>query len=823
MAVLLVVLTIVDGAVTLILLGAGCEEINPAMDYLLRRGPLYFLLGKYALTTACLPFLLTFRRFPLFRTRLRVGHLLPIFVGLYIVLIGYQIALMTQPPEWSRPSAKTKQNPCPIVGWCRVNHRAESHGDQRAIMREAFDEFLAESYENLDRLDRDLVAIEANPGDRSALDGIFRTIHTLKGTSGFFTLPKLGALAHAGESLLARLRDGSIAWQAEITSALLALNDALRLDLRWIESSGGTEPDDDHADLIAILERLQKGHGEAPQGETVRQSGPSALPQTTVARAMIRVDVDLLDRLMDVVSELVLARNQLLRFAGSRKDSELSKVSQRVNLITSALQEGVMKARMRPIGTIWDQFPRVVRDLAGTCGKQVRLELAGGATELDRTVIEAIKDPLTHLVRNAVDHGIERPEARRALGKPEVGRLSLTASHEGGMVLVQITDDGGGIDPSKVARKALEVGLVTPEQAGRMSEDEVIRLIFQAGFSTAEAVSSVSGRGVGLDVVRANIEAIGGTIEVRSRPGQGTTLAIKIPLTLAIIPTLIVFDGQGDRYAIPQPSLVELIRLEGSEIARKVEKLGDSAFHRLRGELIPLVELDRVVEGVELDPLGRPVLNIVMIQVDGRRFGLLVEEIGDTEEIVVKPLGRPLGTIPLFAGATILGDGRVALILDVHGIARAAGLAAVSPSSSREPPSLTPAPGERRAFLMLGLEGGRRLAVPLADVSRLEEVPASAVSRTAGLDMILHRGRLLPLVRLGLAADDDPVRVVVCDGNDGRSVGLVVRSILDVVEAEPRVERSGETFGLVGPALFVDQVADLVDVPALIGSFAQGA
>ncbi len=698
-------------------------------------------------------------------------------------------------------------------------------------MREAFDEFLAESDENLDRLDRDLVAIEANPGDRAALDAIFRTIHTLKGTCGFFNLPKLEALAHAGESLLVKLRDGLIVWRPEVTTGLLALNDALRSDLQWIESTGGSESDADHGDLIATLGRLgQNGHAEAPPTLTLpRMPGGNPTIKTSQAttRTQIRVDVDLLDRLMDLVGELVLARNQLLRVSGSQKNSELSSISQRVNLITSTLQEGVMKARMRPIGTIWDQFPRVVRDLANACGKWVQLELTGGATELDRTVIEAIKDPLTHLVRNAVDHGIEPPEVRRSLGKPETGRLALSANHEGGMVLVEIIDDGGGIDPAKVAGKAVEAGLISPEQAGRMDEDQVIRLIFQPGFSTAETVSSVSGRGVGLDVVRANIEAIGGTIEIRSRLGQGTSMTIKIPLTLAIIPTLIVFDGQGDRYAIPQPSLVELIRLEGSEIDRRVEKIGDSAFYRLRNERIPLVDLDRLLEGVSLDPMGRPTLNLVMIQLDGRRFGLIVEMIGDTEEIVVKPLGRPLRKIAIFAGATILGDGQVALILDVQGMAQAAGLTAATQTSGRDPDTSTGEADKRRSFLMLGLEGGRRLAVPLAEVARLEQVPASAVARTSGLDMIRHRGRLLPLVRLGKArgdnlADPSTIHVVVCDGEAGRSVGLVVDTILDVVEANPRVERAGETLGLVGPAMFLDQVADLVDVPALIGSYSLG-
>ena len=689
-------------------------------------------------------------------------------------------------------------------------------------MREALDEFLAESYENLDRLDRDLVAIESNPGDRAALDSIFRTIHNLKGTCGFFPLPKLGAIAHSGESLLVGLRDGSITWRSEVTSALLALVDAIRRDLARIESAG-VEVDEDHAPLVERLRRLQ----DAPRAQARPQHAPRPMPPDDpriaqgVAKARIRVDVDLLDRLMDLVGELVLARNQLLRHSASRKDVELTRASQRLGQVTSSLQEGVMKARMRPIGTIWDQLPRVVRDLSIGCGKLVEVEMEGRATELDRTIIEAIKDPITHLVRNAVDHGIEPPEARRAKGKPEGGRLSLKASHEGGQVLVEIADDGAGIDPRKVARKALERGLVTPEQADRLGEDEAIGLIFQPGFSTAEAITSVSGRGVGLDVVRANIEAIGGMIEVRSRPGRGTTVAIKIPLTLAIIPTLIVLDGLRDRYAIPQPSLIELIRLEGDQVAREVEAIGEAAFYRLGGELLPLVDLDHVLGGLRLDPLGCPALNIVVLQGDGRRFGLTVGEIRDTEEIVVRPLGRPIRSITLFAGATILGDGRVSLILDVPGIARAAGVSP-APPGARKPPEPAPILDDRRSFLMLGLAGGRRLAVPLAEVSRLEEVLASDVERASGLDVIRHRGRLLPLVRLGDPTRLDPIRVVVCEGQAGRSVGLVVDAIFDIVEADPSIERLADGPGIVGSAVFQDHVADLVDVHALIGSFEGG-
>ena len=543
-------------------------------------------------------------------------------------------------------------------------------------MQEALHEFLAESRENLDRLDRDLLAIEASPDDRATLDSIFRTIHNLKGTCGFFNLPKLGSIAHSGESLLDLLRDGSIGWRPEVTDSLLALVDTIRRDLAQIEASG-LESDEDHDALIEDLDRLRCGSFAIPPTPA---PGPPEAPRPVPGPApgQVRVDVDLLDRLMDLVGELVLTRNQALRHSSSRRDAELGGIVQRLNLVTTSLQEGVMKARMRPIGTIWDPLPRMVRDLARECGKLVEVELEGRGTELDRTVIEAIKDPFTHLVRNAVDHGIEPPEVRRAIGKPELGRLALRASHRGGLVHVEIDDDGAGIDPSKVASRALERGLITPDQAEVLGEDEAIRLLFRPGFSTAEAVTRVSGRGVGLDVVRANIEAIGGTIEVRTRLGRGSTVALKIPLTLAIIPTLIVLDARQDRYAIPQASLVELVHLEGDEVRRDVVPIDDEMFLQFREDLIPLVDLDHVLGAPPRDLRDGPGLNLAVLQADARRFGLVVETIGDTEEIVVKPLGRPIRSIPLFAGATILGDGRVSLILDVPGVARASGVASIS-------------------------------------------------------------------------------------------------------------------------------------------------
>ncbi len=421
-------------------------------------------------------------------------------------------------------------------------------------------EFLIESQENLDQLDRDLVALEADPAAAERLASVFRTIHTIKGTCGFFGFGKLGSVAHAGESLLSLLRDGALILNPRITTTLLRMVDAVRAMLATIEKNS-TEGDGDYQDLIAELTLLQEVTPDAasqPISEAIMPreasqqavaapvrttSGESAACKSatdggasTLAESNIRVDVGLLDKLMTLVGELVLARNQILQVAATQRDPLFLTTTQRLNLITSELQEGVMKTRMQPIGTIWDRLPRVVRDLAMACGKKVRVDMAGKDTELDRTVIEAIKDPFTHIIRNSVDHGIEGPELRSQRGKPAEGCLSLRACHEGGLVILEVRDDGGGIDAERVKLKALERGLITPEIAERMSVRELQGLIFLPGFSTAEKVTSISGRGVGMDVVKTNIEKINGTLEVSSTLGEGTTLRIKIPLTLAIIP-----------------------------------------------------------------------------------------------------------------------------------------------------------------------------------------------------------------------------------------------------------------------------------------------
>ncbi|MDP9406832.1 MAG: chemotaxis protein CheW [Actinomycetota bacterium] len=818
-------------------------------------------------------------------------------------------------------------------------------------MDEILGEFLVESHENLDQLDRDLVALEQEPGSRALLGSIFRTIHTIKGTSGFLGFGALESVTHVGENLLSKLRDGEIVLTQEIAGVLLELVDAVRSILEAIEASG-EEGSPDHADLIARLTALQSGSlaAAAPAvtaGAPVVATAPAAQPVTipsqnvpvtepvpapeaavpaaaqpapavpgapasivpaseqpaavepvvvpepaaaepaaplgellvekgvvqpedvsvalmeqqvasdgrplgqilvehgkaskedvgdalesqaavkrSVADSTIRVDVDLLDSLMRLVGELVLTRNQIVQHAGGMGDQNLTRASQRLNLIASELQEGVMKTRMQPIDHVWSKLTRVVRDLGVSLGKSVKLEMQGRDTELDKTILEAVKDPLTHLVRNAVDHGIESPEERVRAGKTPEGTLLLRAYHEGGQVIVEITDDGGGINPKKIAAKALERGLVSADELARMSEREMTSMIFLPGFSTAAKVTNVSGRGVGMDVVKTNIEKIGGTVDVQSTHGEGSTFRIKIPLTLAIIPALTV-KCAGDRYAIPQVSLVELVRLEGEDASKGIEQISGAPVLRLRGSLLPLVHLDNELGLAAERSDEQRATFIVVLQAEDRQFGLVVDEVLDTEEIVVKPLSQQLKGMGVYAGATILGDGRVALILDALAVAQQAHVvnAARDRAMAERLSELDGMASSTESLLVVGLEDGRRMAVPLATVTRLEEFPLTQIERVGSRQVVQYRGQILPLVNLssylgsgGFGDPQESLQVVVYSER-GRSVGLVVDRILDIAEEVLAAKSDLDDHGLLGSAVVQNKITEMLDVrQAILGA-----
>jgi two-component system, chemotaxis family, sensor kinase CheA len=757
----------------------------------------------------------------------------------------------------------------------------DAGGESRKQMRRGMDEivkdFLIESNENLDRLDQELVQVESEPSSKELLASIFRTIHTIKGSCGFLGFANLEKVSHAGESLLSLLREGKLSLTAEVTSGLLAMVDAVRHMLAEIQASQ-RDGDSDYPELREKLKRLQSegsieaqadavpipGNGEfslpetaeirsgiriceiseapgeaPPEGVTTSlpkssKAAAPAMPQPNVessrrdsATDTVRLGVNLLDKLMNLVGELVLARNQLLQFSNATQDAAFHAVSQRMNLIASELQEEVMKTRMQPIGNIWNKFPRTVRDLALGCGKEVRLDMEGQNTELDRTIIEAIKDPLTHLVRNSIDHGIELPTVRRQNGKESCGCLMLRAFHEGGQVNIEVMDDGAGLNPDRIRHQAIVRGLITPQQAGRMPERDMFNLIFLPGFSTAQKVTNVSGRGVGMDVVKTNVEKIGGTVEVQSAAGKGTTVRVKIPLTLAIVPALIVSCARN-RFALPQVSLLELVRLEAEDKERCIEMVYGAPVYRLRGRLLPLVYLSRELQ---LAPSSehKDAVNILILQAEGRQFGLVVDEIIDTQEIVVKPLGKQLKGIAAYSGATIMGDGGVALILDVLGLAqRAKVVSEAQDFKPEERHSEVRHEAAHASKALLLAENGKdgRVAIPLSLVARLEEFPATAVEQAGGQEVMQYRGQIIPLLRLSRAlparepaADIREERgsiQVVIYSESGRTVGLVVDHIVDVIDEYGAVETMAARTGVTGSFVAQRRVTDLLDIPTIV-------
>jgi two-component system chemotaxis sensor kinase CheA len=734
--------------------------------------------------------------------------------------------------------------------------------------REFIEEFLVESGENLDQLDRDLLALEERPDDAQRLASIFRTVHTIKGNSGFFGFSKLGALTHSGEHLLGRLREGKIRLDDRVTGTLYSMVDAVRSILESIESTG-VEGENDFRELSHTLAAVAAEENTAAPAaqETVAQppaastppahepvnppvataatpaSAPTPPAATEPARpsvtvdTSIRVDVGLLASILDLVGELVLARNELRSI--DTVDPALEGVIHRINTVTNSLQEAAVKTRMQPIEHVFSKFPRTVRDLAVACGREVQLVIDGADTELDRSLVESIRDPLTHLVRNAVDHGIEPPDVRIARGKPRTGRLSLRAFHESGQVTIEVQDDGAGIPVEVVRAKAVARGLVDAVAAAALPDDRVLQFIFEPGFSTAAQVTSVSGRGVGMDVVKTNIEAIGGTVDIASRPGLGTTVRVRVPLTLAIIPALVVRCG-SERFALPQAAVRELVSLRGDGGPR-IEGLSSGAVIRMRGRLMPVIFLDEFL-GLRPITACRDAGTVVIVRVDDHEFGLVVDgtrtaaahaplcgpdasrTVGETASlstIVVKPIGSMLAQLGIYSGATVLGDGGVVLILDLRGMLRAANLPAVERD---EPPTDTAAvPAVASSYLVCRTGAGRRIALPLDSVTRLETFGADALQPVGNRQVVRRGGMFTPVVdadsllgsRPGVAADDGAVKLVVLDDRCG-GVGIAVRQILDVTAAESPLQPALAATGVAGTLALGGLATELLDLTTVL-------
>jgi two-component system chemotaxis sensor kinase CheA len=650
-------------------------------------------------------------------------------------------------------------------------------------------EFVTETNESLDVVDVELVRFEQDPNNAKILDNIFRLVHTIKGTCGFLALPRLEALAHAAETLMGKFRDGLPATNDAVT-LILATIDRIKEILESLERDQ-REPDGADDDLISELERMVERIGSPASPVPPQQAVGTLVPQvlerplrpgensldelerafreTPVdppsakpapadaavkdddtakgANQSIRVTVDTLEHLMTMVSELVLTRNQLLEIVRRHEDSEFKTPLQRLSNVTAELQEGVMKTRMQPIGNAWQKFPRIVRDLSNELGKQIDLEMQGAETELDRQVLDLVKDPLTHMVRNSADHGLETPDKRRAAGKPEHGRIRLSAYHEGGFIIIQVADDGRGLDTERIKAKAVAQGLVSEADIEKLSEAQIHKFIFAPGFSTAAKITSVSGRGVGMDVVRNNIDQIGGTIDVKSVAGVGLSFTIKIPLTLAIVAALIVEAG-GDRFAIPQLSVVELVRAR-RDGEHRIERIKDTTVLRLRDKLLPLARLSHLLGADKAE--GRDLESgfIVVTQVGSQTFGIVVDGVFHTEEIVVKPMSSKLRHIAMFSGNTILDDGSVIMIIDPNGAAQALGSTATSQMTTEEAAAGRATSTEQTTSLLVFRAGSTQLkAVPLALITRLEEIDARKIELSNGRHMVQYRGQLMPLVSM---------------------------------------------------------------------------
>jgi len=699
-------------------------------------------------------------------------------------------------------------------------------------------DFLTETHEGLSAVDEALLRLERAPDDAPTLAEIFRQVHTIKGTCGFLGLSRLEKVAHAGETMLGLYRDGTLAVTPEGITLIFSAVDAIRKIVVGLEQHG-QEPEGDDSAVIAALDAAARGESVAvapaapPKAESPAEAAPvpvalsapaapratepvaeAAQTESVAAQQTIRVSVEVLEDLMTLVSELVLTRNQLLQLARASSDSQLSVPLQRLSHITSELQEGVMKTRMQPIGNAWAKLPRLVRDLANELGKKIELDMRGADTELDRQVLELIKDPLTHMVRNSGDHGLEKPADRRAAGKPETGRILLNAYHQGGHIIIEIGDDGRGLPVEKIRAKALAQGLATEAELAQMNEHDVLRFIFRPGFSTAQQITSVSGRGVGMDVVKTNIERIGGTIELRSKEGRGSTFTIKIPLTLAIVSALIVQAG-GERFAIPQIGVLELVRVgDEHEGSARIEMIKDAPVLRLRDRLLPLVSLSSLLHLREAS-MGILKGYVVVMQVGANVFGIVVDRVFDTEEIVVKPVAPILRHITMFSGNTILGDGSVIMILDPNGVARGAGINAEGRADEQQAISMNGGIRSDSSTSLLLFRAGDQTpkAVPLGLVARLEDIPVERIEMSGGTPVVQYRGQLMPMVPISghWEAPESGRQAVLVFTEGTRSMGLMVDEILDVVEEPLLIQPGSDRLGYLGSAVISERVTDVID------------
>ena len=729
-------------------------------------------------------------------------------------------------------------------------------------------EFIEETIEGLSELDTDLVMLEKDPDNKDLLDKIFRLMHTIKGTCGFLALPRLEKSAHAAENLLDLFRSGGMDVTEEAMTILFLCLDRVRY-LTFELRENNVEPQGDDQDIIDQIEGIillneQEKNNENNSVENtdvvagIENEAQEKIEQkpeqdekedkidqkisklnTTVVTdkppEFLKVQMSVLENLINMVSELVLTRNQILQLVSADEDSELAPTLQSLNRIVSDLQEGVMKTRMQPISNAWTKLPRIVRDLSTELGKKIDLQMFGEETELDRQVLEMIKDPLTHMIRNACDHGIEMPEDRVATGKVETGIVTLRAYHEGGFVILELHDDGKGLDAQKIGQKAIEKGLLDESRLDQLSDKQILQNIFKPGFSTAQQVTNVSGRGVGMDVVRTNIEKIGGTIDMDSTLGKGMSFKIQIPLTLAIISALIV-EIDGARYALPQLNIQELVRIHSSD-KEKIEMINDRPVFRLREKILPLIDKnslfqtkknsDGVKQETDDDNQIIDIENklIAVVSAGSNNFGLIVDSIHDMEEIVIKSISSVLQDTKIFAGNTILGDGDVIMILDPASIARhfdvETDLRNIDAQNNSENVKSGFMNNEKAAMLIFKAGSGTPMALPLALISRLQQIDAKDVSESGDEIIAKHNGGLLPLYFLnpdGQKLERDLITtLVLSDDVSDAAIGLIIENVIDIVEDRLDLSPSTARPGVIGSVTLNGIIVDVVDIAHYLG------
>ena len=722
---------------------------------------------------------------------------------------------------------------------------------------EILTEFALEAREILDQLDSDFVLLEASPTDKKLIGNIFRGLHTLKGSSGFFSFKRLEKISHAGESLLGKIRDGQLSLDIHKSNVLLQMIDVLRTIIEGIEKSK-TEPAGEDALLISAIGNLARGNDQIvndnaseplvadviqPMPDVVINSAvlsdtevstnlsnidhvnTPSVPESQENNTPVRINLDTLDKLMNLASEMVLARNRLLPFADNSADLQFTNTVHSIDLLTLELQERMMKMRMQSISHVWSKFPRLIRDAANQTNKKVTLIQNGADTEIDRSLLDAIRDPLMHIIRNSVDHSIEEPDVRIRKGKSDTGQIILNASHQNGMILIEVSDDGAGINLELIKRRAIERKLISPEIAAQLSKSELIDLIFQPGFSTKEAVSNLSGRGVGMDVVKTNITNIGGTIDITSEPDMGTQIQLKIPLTLAIIPALFITCAD-QVFAIPENRIIELVKLSPTSQADEFQNFHGIPVFKLRNQLLPLIYLDKVLELKATTSTLDDDIYIVLLQSGSTYFGLAVASVDNIQDIVVKPLGGTLNDIPYFAGATIMGNGRVSLILDIDNIALHSGFSKQDLSTLNKEKQLdTNPPIEMMGILVFEIAGLERMAIPLDRLRHIDILDMDQTQMQGDKEVIYLNKELFYVIQLNQfvnGADTQhfskskQVPALTCVSNQ-RLYSLVVEHVVEIVQVPKQlIESATPQKGIEGYAIWNDQVINILDLDEIL-------